>query len=768
VTALLVLYASTLFVGASLLFVVQPMMGKMILPLLGGSPAVWSTCMVFFQAMLLAGYAYAHVSAGWLAVPRQALVHLGLLALALAFLPFGVNADRFSGVQRPALEVLLLLSASVGLPFFVVSATAPLLQRWFTYTGTRASRDPYFLYAASNLGSVLALLSYPTFIERRLPLRGPGWLSQTHLWTLAYLLLIALTALCALPRWRRAPPAGHAPGEQGEDWAPEGVTEKARVSPGQRVWWVALSFAPSSLLLGVTTYITTDIAAVPFLWVLPLTIYLLTFILAFGRWPAPLQRWVVAISLPAVLVVMYFMVSSTTRTVGLMIAHLGLLFVLALACHGALALGRPSPRHLTEFYLLISVGGVLGGLFNALVAPAVFRSLIEYPLAIVLACALVRGGRDVSRVSALAALLDITLAIAVGVLAVLLYSKTVSLGGLVKVLVRVSATWADWFERNLLGILTHGLPLIVSFFLRRRSLALALCLLAVLLVGQSIEARDHHYIREIRNFFGVLRVARTDGTEGETSLYHGSTLHGRQKVDPARRQEPLSYYHREGPLGQVFDELDERAGPREVAVIGLGTGTLAAYARRGDTMTFYEIDRDIRNLALDPVYFTYVTDARARGATVRLEMGDARLRLEAVKRERASERYDLIVIDAFSSDAIPVHLLTREVVGLYLAMLKPDGLVAIHISNRHLALEPVVANLAEDAGLGGGLVQDDDAPEASDADRSHWALLARTSGAFGRLGAQERWRTLRLETDRRVGVWTDDFHNLFSVLRWRR
>jgi hypothetical protein len=535
--------------------------------------------------------------------------------------------------------------------------------------------------------------------------------------------------------------------------------------------WLALAAMGSVMLLAVTNHVTQNISSVPFLWVLPLTIYLLTFILAFGRWPTRLHRAVVALSVPAVLVVMYFMVSTTTRTVGLMIAHLGLVFVLALACHGALAFSRPSTRHLTEFYLLISLGGVLGGLFNALVAPVVFRSLVEYPLAIVLACALVRDGREVSRapISIVATvLLEVAVAAAVGGLAALLYSKTVSLAGLVKVLTRVSTTWAEWVEQNLLGILTYSMPLIVVFFLRRRPLALAGSLLAVLLAGQSIEARDHHYIREIRNFFGVLRVARSEGTEGETSLYHGSTLHGRQKVDVTQREAPMSYYHREGPVGQVFDELDERPGPRDVAVIGLGAGTLAAYARPGDRMTFYEIDRDVRDLALDPAYFTYVTDARARGATVRLEMGDARLRLEAVKRDRADERYDVILIDAFSSDAIPVHLLTREVVGLYVAMLKPDGLVALHISNRHLALEPVVANLAEAAGLGGGLVQDDDAPEAADADRSHWALLARTADALGHLRTQERWRRLRPQRDRRVGVWTDDFHNVFSVLKWRR
>ena len=383
------------------------MVGKMILPLLGGTPAVWSTCMVFFQAALLGGYAYAHATTAWLGVRRQTILHLALLAVPLAVLPLGVDPGRLPGGEvNPVLGVLALLSVSVGLPFFVVSATAPLLQQWFTHTGHRAALDPYFLYAASNLGSMLALLSYPALIEPRLRLRDAGWLAQTRLWTLGYLLFAVLIVLCALSVRRSVARAAARPEgapsplrASSELAAPDEIAKPAHVTSEQaesgptlrrRLYWVALAFAPSSLLLGTTTYVTTDIAALPLLWVLPLAIYLLSFILAFGRWPAALHRIVKAATLPLVVLVLFFMISLyQPRNWVTALWHLLMLFVVALACHGELARDRPAPERLTEFYLLISVGGVLGGLVNALIAPVIFRSLLEYPLAMILACVLV-------------------------------------------------------------------------------------------------------------------------------------------------------------------------------------------------------------------------------------------------------------------------------------------------------------------------------------------------------------------------------------------
>jgi spermidine synthase len=756
------------------------MVGKMILPLLGGTPAVWSTCMVFFQAALLGGYAYAHATTAWLGIRRQTILHLALLAVPLAVLPLGVDAGRLPGGEaNPVLGVLVLLSLSVGLPFFVVSATAPLLQQWFSHTGHRAARDPYFLYAASNLGSMLALLSYPVVIEPRLKLRDAGWLAQTRLWTLGYLLLAVLIVLCAVAVRRSATRTAAAPDAGGMAPASPPSAEAAAWSEpaptiGQRLYWVALAFAPSSLLLGVTTYVTTDIAALPLLWVLPLAIYLLSFIIAFGGWRAALHRVVRAATLPLVLLVMFFMISHyQPRSWVTVLWHFLLLFVVSLACHGELAISRPSPRHLTEFYLLMSVGGVLGGLANALVAPLVFNSLLEYPLAMALACVLVVGARP-QQTGVRARLLSVALPLGVILLALVLYSESLSLQVDPAFLIRVFdpgshlvTTWINPTERLVNKLLTFGVPLLACVLLRRRPLALGAALAGVLVVAGFVDARNSEEIRRARSFFGVLRVTRDRDVKGYTELRHGTTLHGRQANDPTRQGEPLSYYHREGPIGHLFAELQRRSTSLRIAVIGLGTGTLAAYARPGEAITFYEIDRLVRDIAFNRAYFTYTTDATARGVSQRVELGDARVRLERVKRERPGERYDLIVVDAFSSDAIPVHLLTREALQLYLDMLAPRGVLVLHISNRYLDLEPVVANLAEDAGLGGRLLGDDESEEVAGANRSTWVVLAPTAEALGGLAKDERWSAEGLEPDPHVGVWTDDFHNLLSVLKWR-
>ena len=770
-TAVLLLYALTLFTGATLLFVMQPMVGKMILPLLGGTPAVWSTCMVFFQAALLGGYAYAHWLTARLRPSRQVLVHLVVLALPLVVLPLAVNPGLLRGGEaNPVLDVLTLLSVSVGLPFLVVSATAPLLQKWFTHTGHPAARDPYFLYAASNLGSMLALLGYPTLVEPRLHLQGPSWLSQTTLWSLGYAGLAGLTALCALTLWWK-PVAEPTPPPAAGEPAPVPIEERPRWP--RRLHWIVLAFVPSSLLLGVTTYITTDLAAVPLLWVLPLAIYLLTFILAFGRWPRLLHQVVVALALPLALLVIFLMVSALPERIWVIVLwHFGLLFVIALACHGTLALDRPGPRHLTEFYLLISVGGVLGGLFNALVAPTVFSSLIEYPLMMVLACVLLaapRGaglglGGDARR-----ALLAVVLAAA---LALVLYSESATIridfSFLARVLdlgsERVSA-WLDPAERLLNKLLIYGPPLAVAWLLRRRPLHLGLALAAVLLISGFVDARNSDQMRQSRSFFGVLRISRDRDPKGYTELRHGTTLHGRQSLEPARRAEPLSYYQRKGPIGQLFTELDRRAGSLHMAVVGLGTGTLAAYARPGDRITFYEIDRLVRDVAFDPAYFTYATDARDRGVSMRLELGDARIRMEAVKRDRPEERYDVILVDAFSSDAIPVHLLTREALRLYFDLLGPRGILALHISNRYLRLEPVVAALAEN-GRYARLLQHGDTGDVRGGVEASWAILARRPEDFGEMASDSRWTEARLDPEPGVVAWTDDFHNLLSVFKW--
>src|SRR6266852_706853 len=719
-TAVLLLYALTLFAGATLLFAMQPMVCKMVLPLLGGTPAVWSTCMVFFQAALLGGYAYAHASTALLGASRQMLLHVALLALPFTVLPLAVNSALLRGGEaNPVLDVLTLLSVSVGLPSLKKNATAPLLQQWFSRTGHPAARDPYFLYAASNLGSMLALLGYPTLVEPRLPLQGPGWLTQTTLWSTGYGVLALLTALCALTLWWK--PAGATPPAppQGPDDAADAPTEPGPGWP-RRLHWIALAFVPSSLLLGATTYITTDLAAVPLLWVLPLAIYLLTFILAFGRWPRVLHRVVVAITLPLVLLLIFLMVSALPERIWITgLWHFGLLFVIVLACV-LLHAGR---------------GGAGLGL-----GPGALRAAVSVLL--------------------------------VAALALVLYSESATLrvdfSFLARVLEWSSARVGDWLdpiERPLNKLLIYGPPLGLAWLLRRRPLHLGLALAAVLLVAGFVDARNSDQIRQSRSFFGVLRISRDRDEKGYTELRHGTTLHGRQSLEPSRRAEPLSYYQRKGPIGQLFTELDGRAGSVHMAVVGLGTGTLAAYARPGDRVTFYEIDRLVRDIAFDPAYFSYATDARDRGVTMRLELGDARIRMEAVKRDRPEERYDVILVDAFSSDAIPVHLLTREALRLYFDLLGPRGILALHISNRYLRLEPVVANLAED-GRYARLLQHGDTGDVRGGVEASWVLLARRPEDFGEMASDSRWTVATLDPEPRVGTWTDDFHNLLSVFKW--
>ena len=416
---------------------------------------------------------------------------------------------------------------------------------------------------------------------------------------------------------------------------------------------------------------------------------------------------------------------------------------------------------------------MLGGLFNALLAPLVFNSLVEYPLAMVLACMVVGARRTGGSVPGRRAALLVG---AAALLALILYSESVSARIDFSFLARIGDLSSDVVRRRLDPIerianrlLQYGPPLAIAFALRRRPWALGAALAAVLAISGFIDARNNEQILQARSFFGVLRVARDRDEKGYTTLRHGTTLHGQQSLEPSRRQEPLSYYHRGGPIGQLFAELDSRPGSLRIAVIGLGTGTLAAYARpgrRGDVLR----DRPARRATSPstPRTSRTVTDARARGVSIRVELGDARIRMDVVRRERPGERYDVIALDAFTSDAIPVHLLTREALRLYLEMLRPDGILAVHISNRYLDLEPVVANLAEDAGLEGRLIEQDDAPETAGAARSTWVLLAPTEEAFGGLATLPAWTQDELEPDPKVGVWTDNFHNLLAVFRWKR
>jgi hypothetical protein len=634
------LFTITLFVSAALLFSVQPLIAKMLLPLLGGSPAVWNTCMVFFQSLLLAGYLYAHAATTWLGPRRQAPLHVGLLLLPVVVLPLAVSPGWLPPADaNPIPWLLALLLVSVGLPFFMVATSAPLLQKWFARTGHPGGRDPYFLYAASNLGSLLALLSYPLLLEPYLRLAEQSWL-----WSSAYGLLVLLTTACAVVVWR-AP--ARAPGGEGPQTTaePGGAGPPERLAPGRRLRWVALAFVPSSLMLGVTTHLSTDIAALPLLWVLPLALYLLSFILVFARRP-PLPRRLAERAFPmaVVLSALFFCLEALNPLwVPLYLdipLHLLTFFVVAVGCHGELAGDRPPERHLTEFYLWMASGGVLGGLFNALIAPVVFDRVVEYPLALVLAALLQpRAGAPAER--PLSRWLDLALPLGLAALAAVLFASLSAF--------RFSSTAPS----NVLA----GLFLLLCYTFEGRPIRFALGVGGVLLASALSPGHSGQTLYRERSFFGVLRVAH-DPTGQYRQLIHGTTLHGQQSLDPARRDEPLTYYHRTGPAGQVLEVFQQRPAKPSVGVVGLGAGSLACYARAEQDWTFYEIDPSVERIARDPRFFTYLQDCRAGG--LRVVLGDARLRL----REEPDRRHGLIILDAFSSDAIPIHLLTREALGL--------------------------------------------------------------------------------------------------------
>lgn len=728
------LYALTICTSAALLFLVQPMFARMALPLLGGSPAVWNTAMVFFQSALLAGYAYAHAGASRLGVRRHAAWHLLLLLLPLAVLPIAIPAGWTPPVEgNPSLWLLALMTVAVGLPFFAVSTTSPLIQQWFAATGHRQAADPYFLYAAGNVGSMVALLSYPILVEPWLHLE-----QQSRYWMWGYRLLVGLIFLCVACLWRTKAAGGAAPFE-----AIPAPLEK--LTARRRLRWVLLAFVPSSLMLGVTTYLSTDIAVVPLMWIVPLAIYLLTFILVFARreiFPRPLLARLFPILLVAL--VMLFNLQAAEPIIGLIVLHLATFFVAAMLCHGQLAADRPSPAHLTQFYLWMSVGGVLGGMFNALVAPLIFNSVAEYPLILMVAClaGLRTGERDAA--SASAKIKDWAWPAMLGL----------GMGGLV-LLVQASRFRTD---AAIAGLLL-GVPTLICYFFSRRPLRFALGIGGILLAGSLYQREKGTLLYAERSFFGVNRVM-LDPTRKYHLLIHGLTQHGRQSLDPARRDEPLAYYSRSGPAGEVLALYGRHAGEK-IGVVGLGSGSLASYALPGQSWVYYEIDPVVLKLASDPRYFTFLRDSPG---DLRVVLGDARLSLG----HEPDGKFDLMMLDAFSSDAIPVHLITREALALYLRKLAPGGLLAFHISNLHLDLEPVFANLSHDARLA-SLIRYDTvlSPEELAAGKSPsiWLVMARGKDDLAKLAADSRWQPAR--GNDRQAVWTDDYSSLFSVFRWR-
>jgi hypothetical protein len=734
--ALLAAITAAIFLSAALLFLIEPMFTKMVLPRLGGSPSVWSVAMVFFQTMLLAGYAYAHVLTRYAPGRTSIVIHLAVMALAAITLPLAIGSGR-PPPEGEAFWLIGLFTTSIGLPFFALAANGPLLQAWFARSDHPAAEDPYFLYAASNVGSFLALLSYPTVVEPLIPLSG-----QSRLWSIAFYALMLLIAGGGALLWRAGggPPRAAAAGELAGTPAADAPAADA---PSWRdgLVWCALAAVPAALLIAVTAHISTDVAAVPLLWVLPLALYLLTFVIVFQRRPLIPHRLAVALQplfiLALAAVVIFDPIKTIIAIIGL---HCAVFFVNALVCHGEVARRRPPARQLTIFYLWMAAGGMIGGIAAGLLAPHVFSWVAEYPILIALA-ALCRPGLALpgdrqGRYLVLGAL-------AVTVLVMIAFYRF----------------HPDFEETRFNWIVGSFLAVAVLFW--RAPLPFAATIAVVLFINHTYV--DAGGTTSVRSFFGVHKVA--DSADGRFRvLSHGTTLHGAERIRDANgnpfvgRPDTLMYYYDRSAMVQVMEAVRARnTGAIRYAVIGLGAGSLACRAKPADTVHYYEIDPAIIAIARDSGLFHFLSACRP---DVPIMLGDARLTLADVP----DGSYDIIYVDAFTSDAIPIHLITREAMAVYLSKLKPHGIVVVHVSNRFLELASVVAGIAA---ANGAVTRVNDGSDFVENMNEYLfvgtvAAVARNDLDFGELAWSNYWPLQVPDPNQRV--WTDDYSNIVGAV----
>lgn len=731
---MLPVFILTTFLSATLLFLVQPLFAKMVLPLLGGAPGVWNTAMLFFQACLLGGYAFAHFGPRLLGARRHAVAQVLVVALPVLLLPLSLPAGVDpTTATYPTLWLLGFMLVTIGAPFFALSTTSPTIQHWLGASSHARATNPYFLYVASNVGSLLALVAYPVAVEPFLSLHR-----QQQLWSYGYGCLAVLTLTSALSVFRRTPRTAATPPTTAPTDPVVGALPAEKPTPRRRSLWVLGAFIPSSLLLGVTAFMSSEVAAVPLLWILPMALYLATFILAFSSWRVPsdhvLERTLAVLAIPLVLVIA--LNQRIQPIAALILLNLVVFFVAALLCHRKLSATRPAPAHLTEFYLWLSVGGVLGGVFNALLAPVLFHTHLEYPLVLLLAALYALRADAVSvpdlRTARIAA--GATILTAVG--AVFLLGKLP--------LANLPAA----------PLLFMAIPAIVCFLASKRPGPFTVGLAALLFAGQAANTAPGRQLEVERSFFGINRVTE-DAAHGFRYLYHGLTIHGIQSTEPTLRRTAFSYYHDRSPSGRVLASLAGQPGAH-VGIVGLGAGSLAVYARPGQAWTFFEIDPAVARIASDPRFFTFLHDAPS---PPRLVLGDARLTLA----REPDRQFDVLVVDAFSSDAIPVHLMTREAFALYQTKLKPGGAILCHISNNHLDLEPILGGIAADRGLTALTCVDG---ESDDHGRmaSTWMLLfAGPRPEWLPVGDTE-WSPARACAPSQV--WRDDFSSVLTIMRW--
>jgi hypothetical protein len=751
--ALLAIYCAVFLVSAALLFMAQPMIARLVLPLFGGSPAVWTTSMLYFQAMLLGGYAYAHWLTKLASLKTQLIVHSIVIAVPLALLPMAVPDGWTVDSTTPVASLLLLLVIAFGGPFFVVTTTSPLLQRWFSQTTHQSAADPYFLYAISNFGSMVALLGYPFVAE---PLLGLS--DQVTWWAWGYGLLCLGVVCSAVLTWHQRKAIDEPAGERA---ASKASNDTQSPSGKDRLIWILLAFLPSSWMLSTTSRLTTNIAPMPLLWIIPLSLYLLTFILVFAKRQVISHNWVLRL-LPFALILLSVSLLITGQW-QLMAVEVGVFFLATMACHGELARRRPAAEHLTDFYLMMSIGGALGGLFNAVLAPLLFSAYIEFPIVVAIVCWMRPEPHEES--DAAGSRVDMIL--------------------LVVVTLVIFATLNSFVIEKSVAmtmIVAGSIPILVVLHFWGYPQLNAFVLLFVFCWDQFDPGPNYIIVERARSFFGVHTV--TDDAERldevgqplprHRRLMHGTTQHGCQSLDQSRKREPLAYYNSIGPLGDVFKAFGN--GPAddqkyEAAVIGLGTGAMGAYATKHRRFTFYEIDPIVKRLAAEdpqasePPLFTFLKDSEQKDHQV--IVGDGRLRIA----EADDAAYSMIVLDAFSSDAVPIHLITIEAMELYFRKLDTTGLLVIHISNRYMDLSRVLSANSKQLGLT-AMIRRELAPTQKELDaRLRLGITTSTYVVIGRdiehvrpLVGLHDWK--RLKPTAESVVWTDDFSNVLSVLRW--
>lgn len=776
-------YAITIFLSAFLLFQVQPLFGKFILPWFGGTPAVWTTCMLFFQVLLLGGYAYAHFSISRLTPRQQGMLHLIMLAISLAFLPIIPSESwKPSGLESPTWRILGVLAFTIGVPYLVISSTAPLLQAWFSRD--LPGRSPYRLYALSNFGSLLGLLSYPFVVEPNLTLKMQG-----YTWSA---LFVAFVVLCGVSAWKTrsaTAPVLHT----------EASTEAVkRPSLFDIALWVLLPMCGSVMLLATTNHMSQDVAAVPFLWVLPLSLYLLSFIITFDspRWYwRPVWAWLLPLCVGGAY--MAIRIGTSLDIVVQVTLYCAALMACCMVLHGELARIKPAPRYLTGYFLMISAGGALGGILVSLVAPHVLSGFYEYPVALLLSCflfAIVIYRQVYADLPAGAMAANLATFIILAGIGVLLVQKLgvsfTDFNGFARDKATPfidKQTW-DYYDVKqrlydaldqtwqIFGFLVMSVLMLLMVLHPPRKgwnwpVAIATGIIALIagMISTSLVAGygSESSIAVSRNFYGVLRVDEHKGgftEEGYRTLMHGRITHGIQRLDAEGRTFPTTYYSEDSGVGIAIRQLREMTpggkGPLRIGVVGLGTGTLAAYGKAGDFIRFYEINRDV--LRLNDEYFTFRRDTPAKGEVV---MGDARITMERERRENKPANLDLLAVDAFSGDAVPLHLLTREAFANYFYHLKPDGVLAVHVSNLYLDLEPLVHDLAAaDMRMAVKIESEDDYSQSVYS--STWILVTKNQ----RLLESELVKTYTTswpagDADRKPLIFTDDYSNIFRILR---